>query len=259
MIPRHFRQMRRVNRKSISLSVGRIDGGGPRCRAPVGSSGPRQVVGERRRQLGVVADPLDRTTRPRRDPGDAHLGERRPRLFALTGLFGEPVHDGVAAVGQHHEQCPDMVGDCAPQALDAIERRPVTEYGDDGTYWPAAWPTTSTTPAGRSSVTRNCAFRAPPGSRPSAAAAPGSTTFPTARNSGLATPRSPRKTRWSRMAGSTNTTPTTCNLPRTDSDGRAVKPVVDQQPSPRSDGGSRAPDWFSWCHVLSGDSRPGRS
>ena len=45
-------------------------------------------------------------------------------------LLGEPVHDRVAAVGQHDEQHPDLVVRGAPQRLDAVQRRAVPDDGD---------------------------------------------------------------------------------------------------------------------------------
>ena len=76
-------------------------------------------------------DPGRGATQPLRQPGDAHLLERRPRRLARAVLLGEPVHDRVAAVGQHDEQHAAAVVRGAPQRLDAVERRPVADDRHD--------------------------------------------------------------------------------------------------------------------------------
>ena len=75
-------------------------------------------------------DGLRRAAERPRQAGDVDP-EARPRGVASL-LLGEPVHDGVAAVREDHEQRAGAVVGCAPERLDRVQRRAVADERDDG-------------------------------------------------------------------------------------------------------------------------------
>ena len=68
------------------------------------------------------------------EPGDVDAEPGPRRRSAL--LLDEPVHDGVAAVREDHEQGADAIVRGAPERLDAVERRAVADDGDHGPVRP---------------------------------------------------------------------------------------------------------------------------
>ena len=63
-----------------------------------------------------------------RHRADVDTVDPRPRAGRAAAL-GQPVHDRVAAVGEHDEQHADAVAGRAPQGLDLVERRAVADHG----------------------------------------------------------------------------------------------------------------------------------